>query len=110
MGSVSVPPSGGGGHLKLIKSCTNATYGSITVDVKNELPNYNSYTKNDFAIWPKEAEVFTTVISGTIHPLPSITGYSNGVLTITAGGKRTDSTQESSYWEYRTTKFDIYLV
>lgn len=95
--------------LKLVGSYTNSTYNStLSIDLKSKLPSYNSYTKDDFLAVPTGFSVTTTVISGTWGVGPTISSYSNGVLTINNVGGTVSGGGGSI--KYKATAFKIYLI
>lgn len=108
MGHISIPTSGGR-KLTLVGSYSNSTYNStLSIDLKSKLPSYNSYTKDDFLAVPTGFSVTTTVVSGTWGVGPTISSYSNGVLTINNVSATFDGGGGSM--KCRATAFKIYLI
>lgn len=98
-----------GKTLALVGSYTNSTYGgTLSIDLKSKLPSYNSYTKDDFLAVPTGFSVNTTVISGTWGVGPTISSYSNGILTINNVGGSASGGGGSI--KYKATGFKIYLI
>jgi hypothetical protein len=110
MGSVAIP-SGGGSKITLVGTYNNGTNGTASIDIRSKLPNYANYTKDNFMVVPKQIYGHHSANVGgnwTRDFTPSISKYSNGVLTIANAGLSGGVTEGN--YQMRVSSFYVYLI
>jgi len=98
----------GKSDITLVGTYNNTAYGTTTIDLKSDLPDYNDYTVDDFIVIPKSISVYSSTVN-TVNKSysPVVSSYANGVLTLTGTGS-SGGVSEGTF-RSNVTKFDVYV-
>lgn len=98
----------GKSDITLVGTYNNTAYGTTNIDLKNDLPDYNDYTVDDFIVIPKTIKVNSVTVNAINRNYsPVVSSYSNGVLTLTGTGV-SGGVSEGSF-SSNVSVFDVYV-